>query len=216
MKQVIRLSLAAALGLLLSVGPALSQQAKPAQNKAEQPAKKDKIVEVQIPIPFATIDVLAILRDAAAVKDIRDQINKYGTKYEAEIEKERNEIRDANQELARQRTVLSPEAFAEKRRQFEQRVVDVQRLVQQRQRDLDKSRNDAMSKVNDAYMKIVSTLAAERSLAVILRKDQTAFATPALDVTSNVLTRLDKELPKVTVAEPGKDAPDKKAAKPGK
>ena len=40
-------------------------------------------------IPLGVLDVQAILREAAAVKDIRTQITKFGTAFEREIEKER-------------------------------------------------------------------------------------------------------------------------------
>lgn len=213
MRQFLKLSVVAVVGLFVLVSQAHAQQAQPPKtesgNKAQQ--GKQRILQLDIPFPLAVLDVGVILRDALAVKDIHAQITKYGTKFEAEIEKERNQIRNANQELARQRTILSPDAFAEKRRQFEQRVVDVQQLVQERQRQLDTSRNEAMSKVNDAYIKIVAQVAADRKLAVILRKDQTAFATKVLDVTDDVLSRLNKDLPKVAVSEPGKTA-----KKPGK
>lgn len=214
MRQYLTPPLIALLGLFLLVSPSHAQQAQPPKGvpaKTDKPAIREKVVELDIPFPIAVLDVGVILRDASAVKDIQEQINKYGTKFEEEIEKQRDEIRNANQELARQRTILSPEAFAEKRRQFEQRVVEVQQLVQQRQRELDTSRNDAMTKVNDAYVNIVSQIATDRKLAMILRKDQTAFTSKALDVTEDILSLLNKQLPKVAVPEPGK-----KVAKPGK
>lgn len=202
MSQFYRITLTALLGLWALTLPALAQQAQPAKGEGEKKLEKGQIVEVQIPV--AVLDVQRILIDALAVKNIREQITKYGTKFEEEIEKERKEIRTANQELARQRTILSPEAFAEKRRKFEQRVVEVQRLVQQRQRELDKSRNEAMIVVNKAYTGIISKIANERNLAVILRKNQTAYAVTSLDLTKEVLSRLDKKLPTVKVSNPGK------------
>jgi len=196
--------------------PALAQQATPAKGEDDKKLKKGEIVEVQIPV--AVLDVQRILIDASAVKNIREQITKFGTKFEEEIEKDRNEIRVANQELARQRTILAPEAFAEKRRKFEQRVVEVQRLVQKRQRELDKSRNEAMITVNKVYTGIVGNIAGERNLAVILRKNQTAYAVNSLDITMEVLKRLDKKLPTVKVSNPGAEVskPGTKVSKPGK
>ena len=202
MSQFCRITLTALLGLWALMLPALAQQAPPAKGEGGKKLQKGEIVEVQIPV--AIIDVQVILVDAKAVKNIREQITKFGTQFEEEIEKERNEIRTANQELARQRTILSPEAFAEKRRKFEQRVVKVQRLVQQRQRELDKSRNEAMIVLNKAYTEIVWKIAKELNLAVILRKNQTAYAVPSLDITRKVLTRLDEKLPTVKVSKPGK------------
>lgn len=202
MSQFCRITLTALLGLWALTLPALAQQVPPVKGEGKKKLQKGKIVEVQIPV--AIIDVQVILVDAKAVKNIREQITKFGTQFEEEIEKERNEIRTANQELARQRTILSPEAFAEKRRKFEQRVVKVQRLVQQRQRELDKSRNEAMIVLNKAYTEIVWKIANELNLAVVLRKNQTAYAVPSLDITRKVLTRLDEKLPTVKVSKPGK------------
>lgn len=214
MKQFCKLALFAFLGMIVMAMNAHAQQAQPTQAPPaakEGTGKKGRVMSLDIPFPVAVLDVGKILRDATAVRDIQAQITKYGTKFENEIEKERDSIRNANQELARQRTILSPDAFAEKRRQFEQRVVEVQQLVQQRQRELDKSRNEAMVKVNEAYIKIVGHVATARKLAIILRKDQTVFTTKGLDVTEEILGLLNKELPKVVVAAPGKQA-----AKPGK
>lgn len=197
MTHALKSLLAVLFGIMIFAAPALAQQAEPAKKKAAT-----KIVPIRIPI--AILDVQAILRNASAVKNIRDQITKYGNQFEKEIEKDRADLRKANQELARQRTVLAPEVFAEKRRKFEQRVVDVQRLVQRRQRELDKSRKEAMSAVNKAYIEIVTALADEQNLALILRKNQMAYSAPTLDVTKEILALLDKKLPTVKVAKPGK------------
>jgi len=185
--------LATAFVFLAFVSPSLAQQAPKPQ--------AGRIVAVEFPIAF--LDVQKILRDSSAVKNIREQVTKYGSSFENEIEKERNEIRAANQELTRQRTILSPDAFAEKRRVFEEKVVGVQRLVQQRQRELDASRNRAMAEVNKAYTEVVAKFAAERNLAVILRKVQTVFTLGNLDVTQEVLSRLNKQLPTVKIDKPG-------------
>lgn len=190
---------AALIGVLVLNQPVLAQQAPPVEGKT---GEQKRVVPVNIPL--GVLDVQAILREASAVKDIRGQITKYGTSFEKEIQKERAELRKANQELARQRTILAPEAFAEKRREFEERVVEVQRLVQQRQRELDKSRNIAMGAVNQAYIEVVAKLANERNIAMIMNKSQTAYSVGTLDLTKTVLDLLNNKLPTVKVAQPGK------------
>ncbi len=202
MTKIFKTCLATLMGIVLFAAPVMAQQkSQPAKAK---PTKQAGSQMLSIQIPFAVLDVQRILRNAKAVKSIRDQITAYGTNFEKEIEKEREKLRKANQELARQRAILAPEAFAEKRREFEQRVVEVQRLVQQRQRELDKSRSVAMAKVNKSYIDIISKLAKGRKLFMIFRKAQTAFAAPALDITKEVLALLDKKQPTVKVDKPGK------------
>ena len=199
MTHLFKLLFAALIGISVLSQPVLAQETPPAKGKT---GVKNKIVPVRIPL--GVLDVQAILREAAAVKDIRGQITKYGTDFEKEIEKNRGDLRKENQELARQRTILSPETFAEKRREFEQQVVKVQRLVQKRQRELDKSRKIAMDTVNKAYIEIVAKLADERNLAMIIRKNQTAYSVGTLDLTKTVLDLLNNKLPKVKIAQPGK------------
>ena len=196
MTNFLKICLTPLLGVLLVTSPVLAQKKQPPKQSGDQ------VLSIQI--PFAFLDVQKILRSAKAVKSIRDQITAYGTAFEKEIEKEREKLRKGNQELARQRTILAPEAFAEKRREFEQQVVEVQRMVQKRQRDLDKSRTVAMAKVNKSYIEIVTKLANERELFMIIRKGQTAFANPSLDVTKEVLDLLNKKQPTVKVEKPGK------------
>ena len=199
MTHLFKLLFAALIGISVLSQPVLAQETPPAKGKT---GVKNKIVPVRIPL--GVLDVQAILREAAAVKDIRGQITKYGTDFEKEIEKKRGDLRKAQQELARQRTILSPETFAKKRREFEQQVVKVQRLVQKRQRELDKSRKIAMDTVNKAYIEIVAKLADERNLAMIIRKNQTAYSVGTLDLTKTVLDLLNNKLPKVKIAQPGK------------
>jgi len=198
LKNSLKFLFVALLGFLFVISPSMAQQKTP----AKAPAGKKRVVE--LPFPVAVLHVQSILSNAKAVKSIRDQVTKFGSSFEKEIQKERDAIRTANQELARQRTILAPEAFAEKRREFEQRVVEVQRLVQKRQRELDTSRNEAMAQVNSSYVEIISAIAKEQNLALILKKAQTAFSVKTLDITQDVLSRLNKKLPTVKVKKPGK------------
>ena len=184
--------------LFLTFNVLAQQKTEPANTKPKNSSEN----VINISLPFATLNVQKILRDAKAVKSIREQIAVFGVKFEGEIEKEREKLRKSNQELSRQRTILAPEVFAEKRREFEQRVVEVQRVVQKRQRDLDKARAIALEKVNKTYVAIVKKIANERKLFLILRKIQTAYANPKMDLTNEVLVLLDKKQPTVTVEKP--------------
>jgi outer membrane protein len=147
------------------------------------------------PIKIAIIDIDAIRLHAAVVKDIRSQIVKFRKLYQATIQKEEEELRNANQELARKRSILSPEAFAEERRKFEQHLTGVQRMVQTRKQDLDKAQGDAMSKVEGILNGIVLEMAKEKGFDLILRKNQTVLGAKSLHITKEVLELLDKKLP---------------------
>ena len=104
--------------------------------------------------------------------------------------------------MAKKRTILSPEAFTKERRQFEQRVVAVQKLVQKRKRQLDQAQVDAMFKVEEQLNKIISDIAQKRKASIVLRRNQTILVARDIDVTAEVLDRLNKELTQVAVKKP--------------
>lgn len=157
-----------------------------------------------IRVKMAVIDMNEVRQNASAVKDIRAQVEKFRAEFQSEITKEEDELRTANQELGRQRAILSPEAFTDERRKFEQRLAGVQRKVQQRKQNLDKALNDAMFEVQKSLNKIVVDIAKENNLTLVLRKEQTVLVATPLNITPVVLQRLNEAMPTIKVSEPGK------------
>jgi Skp family chaperone for outer membrane proteins len=153
---------------------------------------------------IAVVDIQRIMRESNATKSITTQIEKQRTTYQQEITKQENDLRNAEQELNKQRTIISPEAFAERRRTFEQRVGNLQRDVQNRKRELDKSLNGATITVQNALRDIIGALVTERKYTLILIKSQTAYNAPEMEVTEEVLKRINAKLPSVKVPPPGK------------
>ncbi|MFO1068271.1 MAG: OmpH family outer membrane protein [Geminicoccaceae bacterium] len=186
------LLLALMLGLAAAVPavPALAQQAVPAA-----------VVVI--------VDYARILRDAKAAQAIRDQIDARRKVYQDQIAKEEKRLYDADKELAKQRSVMAADKFAEKRKAFEQDVVGVQRIAQQRRRELDQVATAALGEVRNALVELVGTLADERGFNIVLPSSAVLLFSPEIDMTDEVLKRLDEKLPTVKV--PAK-APEPAAA----
>jgi len=180
-----------------------------AQEKKAESVKKPSYVNVAI------IDINEIRRKAKVVQNIRNQINKYRKIFQDEIKKEEEKLRKANQELSRQRAILSPEAFAEERRKFEQRLVEVQRKVQERRQSLDRAFNTSMRAVENKLSIIVTGIAKVKKLSLIIRRDQTVLASEALSITNEALAVLNKKMPTYKVADPRKKEKKKKKEKKG-
>ncbi|MEX0695815.1 MAG: OmpH family outer membrane protein [Rhodospirillales bacterium] len=151
---------------------------------------------------FAVLDIGKIRRDAASVKSIREQIISYQNKLQGELQKEQDALRTAQQELAKKQTLLAPEAFADERQKFEQRVVSVQQMVQERRRNLEEIQTNAMLKVEQSLNEIVASMAEKNGYDVIFRLSQVVFVKTSLDITADVLKELDKKLPTVKVEIP--------------
>lgn len=154
----------------------------------------------------AVIDYQRILRDAAAAQSIREQIEARRKAYQEEISKEEQRLHEADKAFAKQRSVLSAEAFAEKRRGFEQEVAEVQRLVQERRRELDSMAAAALNEVKEALIEIVTSIAEERGFNLVLPSSEVLFFSRSLDLTEEVLAKLDARLPQVQLSDVSAEA----------
>jgi len=154
-------------------------------------------------LPIAIVDMKAIRQQSTAMAGVRDQISEYRTGFQTQIQQEEEQLRAANQELARQRSILSPDAFAEERKKFETRLAEVQRLVQNRRQELDKLRDTAMIQIQNNLNEVIADIAGERGIALVLQRDQTVLAVRTLEITTEVIERLNKKLPNVVVPPPG-------------
>lgn len=161
----------------------------------------------QAPAPAAAplilvVDIQAILQESGAAKGIQKQLDAQRETYQKEIASQEERLRAAEQELTKQRAVLSADAFAQKRREFEKQVGDVQRAVQTRRRALDQASQEAMNQVRSTAFEIVTGIASERKATLVLPRHQVLLVEKGLDVTDAVMERLNKRLPAVKVTVP--------------
>src|SRR5579862_1746016 len=176
--------------------------------------------EVAAPV-IIIVDVQQILRDSLVAKNIQGQMNDRTDRYTKEVSSQENELRRTQDDLERQRTVLSPDAFNTKMRDFQQRYDALDHGVQATRQALQQAYNDAMTRVENTALQIISDIATERKANLVVTKAAVLFEAPGLDITQDVIKRLDDKLPSVplavaqepSLATPGAPAP---AAPPGK
>jgi len=148
---------------------------------------------------FAILDVQQVLRESTAVKGLNIEIEKRRNEYQNELREQEESLRDADQELARQRTILSAEAFAQKRKELERRVGTLQREVQERKRALDQGFTKGLAQVQAELAEIAKAIAQEMELDLILSKATVVVVKPELEITDEASKRLNQRLPAVAV-----------------
>lgn len=166
-----------------------------AQQKAPAPARPPGSSAVKV----AYVDVEAVIRRSKVAAAVRTQIGALQKKLSEEIKKAEGDLRLQQQELARQQTILAVETFEQKKREFNEKVAQVERMVQARQRAFVKTQQDADIAIQKSLFLGVQELAKEHGLNLILRRASLVLSTTELDITSLVLERLDKLLPTLKV-----------------
>jgi outer membrane protein len=188
MRGLIRMLAVACLAVGAFIGPGL--------------AAGDDGGQKQVPLNVAILDVQSVFQNAAAVKSIQVTMRAYIEAYRAGTQREEEEIRAAQHELARKREVLSGEQYEAERRKLEQRLLEAQARVQERKRGLDETQQQGMNAVQLALNSIVTEIANEKGITLILRKDQTVLNATALEITDEVLSRLNTRMPTIEIASP--------------
>ncbi len=148
---------------------------------------------------IGVVDVQRVLRDAKAAKSVRPEMQKLRKDFQAQVKKQEQALRMAEQELAQQRAILSREAFAEKRRAFSEQASEAQRAVQAQRRELDQAFNATNNIILKNLIEVAQNVAKAKNLNIVIEKRFVFISSRTLDITDSVLVALDTRLPAITV-----------------
>ncbi len=151
---------------------------------------------------FAVINIQKVLRISAATRAVKPQIQQIRDRIQKQIQDRERSLKAENEALQRERSILSPQAYEQRRRDFQSKVSVLQSDVQGLRRRLDAAGRAAMAQVNQHFRAVAAEIAKERQLQIIIPRATALFVHPSFDITDEVLKRLNKRLPSVKVALP--------------
>ena len=146
---------------------------------------------------IAILDVERILRESKAAATLQAEIDKQRQAHQERLREQENTLRTADQELARQRAVLSAEAFAAKRKELQDLANNLQPEFVSRQKEMEELFGRGIRQVRQALAEVSKEIADERGINLILLKATIVLASRELDITEEALRRLDERLPSV-------------------
>lgn len=153
------------------------------------------------PTRMAIIDVQRILQESLAARSVQKQLEAQRSKFQAEISGREKQLHEADTALKEMRNSTSGanDAIGEREQQLRQKFMEMERDVQARRHALDEGFSVAMGTVRDALLAVVRDVAKQQNFQVVLLKQQALWAESALDITDEVLTRLNTRLTDVPV-----------------
>jgi outer membrane protein len=184
--------------LLFGAGPAAAQQQPPAPPQPE-PAKPAAAPAIPTGLSVLVVDVQSLLQNSKAAKMVHSQIEQKRAEYAKEISHQEEVLRKERDTLQRQQASLSPEALNAKGREFQQKVNELDRDVQSKRQALEKSNAEALEKIQQSMLKIITAIAKERKANLVFQRTDLVLFDQAFDVTDEVLQKLDEQLPTMTV-----------------
>ncbi|HEU0218920.1 MAG TPA: OmpH family outer membrane protein [Stellaceae bacterium] len=204
------------IGLCCGAGSAVAQQQPPTPPAPATPASPPTSMSVMV------VDVQSLLQNSKAAKMVRDQIEGKRAEYAKEISKQEETLRQERDALQKQQASLSPEQLNTKGREFQAKVNELDRDVQAKRQALERSNADALQKIQEVMVKIITEIAKDRKANLVFQRSELVLFDQGFDVTDQVLVKLDEQMPTLTVnfvapvaaAAPEGTAPPAPAPKP--
>ena len=138
------------------------------------------------------IDLEGVLRASKGTAKVRELLDNQRLLFQQEFSEREAALQERERELTSQRELLSEDAFAEKLSQFEADVATIQKEIQYRREAIDVAFQDAQSNLRRIALEIVTEVAGEKRLDLVLVKDSVLIFRPTLNISDEVLQRLDE------------------------
>jgi Skp family chaperone for outer membrane proteins len=149
--------------------------------------------------PIAVIDLVKIIEKSEAGKDLqskfkakKEAVQKEATVYEKDLKsKEKTLLKDSKS--------LDKKAFEEKKAGFEKDLLKKREEVLKKNASLEKSKNEALKSIQAKVAQICADIAEAKKIQVILDRSAVVIAQQSLDLTADVIKKLDESMKSVTL-----------------
>ncbi len=159
------------------------------------------------PPPAAIIGVVGlpeVFEASVAARGVRQTVQERLARLNDEAQREQNAWREAQQQLANQRSTLTAEQLRERERELQERITNGQRVLRERNAAIQQAGQRALAEVERTALYVIGQVAESRSLNLVLNRGALILAVDEMDITMAVVEQLNRALPSVTVeAEPG-------------
>jgi Skp family chaperone for outer membrane proteins len=153
-------------------------------------------------IKIAVLDLNLLLQESKAAESINSKIEEKRASFQQEIQKFENQLRSLEEKLVKEQKQDPKQDFEAKRNDFEKKVAKVQQRVSERRTQLAKAFEEAMLVLQKKIMELVVKIAERESYTLIIPRSMVIFRHDNLEITEEIMTLLNKELPEVKVVIP--------------
>jgi outer membrane protein len=155
---------------------------------------------------LAVVDSTLIASNSAVAKDIKRQVAALQGEMQTELTTKELALKTEDDAIKAQAAILPPEALQQKREVFQIKVLDYQRDVQIKSRQLEVAIANANAAVERELKPIFQSVLQTTGATMLMDKTIVIEQVPGLDVTTMIIEMLDLSLPSVLVELP--PAPD--------
>ncbi len=163
------------------------------------------------PAVIVTVDRQEMIANSAAAKAAQAELKPKADALQARLNTLRTSLQSEEKTLrdtapAQGAAPAAVQAWQTKARDFETRRTQAEQEVQRRQQEIQVAEQWVVKQINDGAQPIISQIMRERGANIAVDEQVTIQHAAAIDITTDVVARLDKALPKVSTTPPAAPA----------
>ena len=148
---------------------------------------------------IAVVDVDRILISSKAAKSIKKQVDKKRETFLKSVKEQEDKLRAEQKEIEEKRGDMSKEDLIKTAQNFEKRRIEAHNTLQKKKAELDKSYSKTMNKLTETITDVCQEIADEQEIDLIITRQNIIIGSNKLDITSDVMSRMDKKLPSLSL-----------------
>lgn len=149
---------------------------------------------------IGVVNLQKIMHESKAAQSVRAQLQAKQKSFQADLDTKEKALYNEDQSLAKEQAAATDKAaFEAKVKDFKGKAAAAQREVQEKKAQLDKAFAGALDKIQQSVFAAVKDVAAQHKMNVVISGSQVLYADAPLDVTDEVLKKLDAQLPDLKV-----------------
>lgn len=149
---------------------------------------------------ISIVNIQMIMKDSVAAKSAKQQLSDKQKQFQTQLNAREKELKTQNDELLKQRATLTKDEMKTRVASFRKKAGEAQGEAQKKRVSLDKAFNQALSDIQKNVTTIIGEIAKEKQISLVMPASQTMHYDPAMDISAEVLARLNKRLPSLKLA----------------
>ncbi|MDZ4853418.1 MAG: OmpH family outer membrane protein [Nitrospirota bacterium] len=147
---------------------------------------------------IGVVDPARVLNETSTGKKAKETLSVYSKNRQALIEMDEKELRRMEEDFGRQASVLSPTAKREREEQFRRRVAEYQQKAGDMNREVQEKQKDVLEGFREKVGLVVGKVSKRLGLQVVIDKGKggpTVYSDEGLDISGQVIEEFNREYP---------------------
>ena len=136
---------------------------------------------------IAYVDLQKVMVESNKGKEAKQTLTQEADRLKKTLDGKQDELQKMKDAIEKQGTTITPEARAEKEKQYQGKLKDYQRLANDYQTEMQQKDMELTQKMLKELEGVIKSLGEKEKYTVIVEKSQVLYAAPTVDITNKVI-----------------------------